>query len=168
MLKESQSDSLKEMFKEADFLGKTGLVLATWFGTGFMPVAPGTFGSIAAIPLVFCLNELGVLYGSCILVMVIGIGIWAGGKSEKLLGRNDPSEVVIDEVAGFLLTMFLLPSSWQYLVLGFFLFRFFDILKPYPIKKTERLRGGLGIVMDDLVAGLYAHLGLRIILLVMA
>ena len=77
---------------------------------------------------------------------------------------SDPSEVVIDEVAGFLLTMFLLPLSWLTLGLGFILFRVFDILKPYPIKQAEKLRGGLGIVMDDLVAGIYAHLCVRLIL----
>jgi phosphatidylglycerophosphatase A len=72
--------------------------------------------------------------------------------------------VVIDEVAGLLVTMFLVPLSWLALGLGFTLFRFFDILKPYPVRQAERLRGGLGIVMDDLLAGLYAHICLRIIL----
>ena len=98
------------------------------------------------------------------MVVVVVIAIWTAGRSQDLLGRNDPSEVVIDEVAGFLLTLFLLPCSWLSLGSGFVLFRLFDILKPYPVRQSESLRGGFGIVMDDLLAGLYAHLGVRILL----
>ena len=86
---------------------------------------------------------------------------------EGLTGRNDPSEVVIDEVAGFFAATFFLPPSLLVMALGFVLFRFFDILKPYPIRRLEALKGGWGIVMDDLLAGLYANLGLRIILFFM-
>ena len=101
-----------------------------------------------------------------ILAITVGIAIWTAGRSQDLLGRNDPSEVVIDEVAGFLVTMFLLPSTWLTLGLGFVLFRVFDVLKPYPVRQAESLRGGLGIVTDDLLAGLYAHLGVRILLVI--
>jgi phosphatidylglycerophosphatase A len=106
-------------------------------------------------------------YNAFALVIVIVVSIWAAGRYQKLSGQNDPPKVVIDEVAGFSLTMFLLPLSWPILGLGFVLFRFFDILKPYPIRHLERLKGGFGIVMDDLLAGLYTHLSLRIILVLL-
>jgi len=82
------------------------------------------------------------------------------------LDQSDPREIVIDEVAGFLLTMLFLPCSWLTISLGFIFFRFFDILKPYPIKQLEKLRGGFGVVLDDLAAGLYANIIVRIILLI--
>lgn len=100
-----------------------------------------------------------------IFALVVGVAIWTSDRSQKLLAQHDPSIVVIDEVAGFLLTMFILPFSWLNLGIGFVFFRFFDILKPYPIKRLERLKGGFGIVMDDLVAGIYALLGTKLILL---
>jgi len=99
------------------------------------------------------------------LVVVTVVAIWASDRTQELLGRTDPSEVVIDEVAGFLVTMLLLPTSWVNMGLGFVLFRFFDIAKPWPVRQAERLKGGFGIVVDDLLAGVYAHLCLRGILL---
>ena len=165
-MSKSQSDkfAIWSIFRNADFSGKISLTLSTWFGTGLLPVAPGTFGTLGAVPLVFGLPCLGTVPGVFIIVMVIAVAIWASDRSQELLGNDDPSEVVIDEVAGFSLTMFFLPLSWLTLGLGFILFRVFDILKPYPIKQAEKLRGGLGIVMDDLVAGFYAYLCVRLIL----
>lgn len=164
----SKSQSVKftiwSIFRKAGFSGKISLTLSTWFGTGLLPVAPGTFGTLAGVPLVFGLACIGTVPGVFIIAMVVAVAIWTSDRSEELLGNDDPSEVVIDEVAGFLLTMFLLPLSWLTLGLGFILFRVFDIFKPYPIKQAEKLRGGLGIVMDDLVAGIYAHLCVRLIL----
>jgi len=81
------------------------------------------------------------------------------------MGQDDPKEVVIDEVAGFLLTIYLLPLSWLSIALGFIMFRFFDILKPFPIRRLERIGGGTGIVIDDLVAGVYASLSINILFL---
>jgi len=143
-------------FKNSGFSGKTALVLSTWFGSGLLPVAPGTFGTLAAVPLILLLDHIGIWYNAFIVLVVIGIAVWSAELTQDLLKKQDPSEVVIDEVAGFLLAMVLLPSSWPALGLGFCLFRFFDILKPFPIRQSERLRGGVGIVMDDLLAGLYA------------
>lgn len=165
-MSKSQSDTLsfRKIFSQSDFSGKTILALSTWFGTGLLPIAPGTFGTLAAIPLILCLNELGMWYSAFTLIIVVGVAIWTAGRSQALLGRDDPREVVIDEVAGFLLTTFLLPPSWLALGLGFILFRFFDILKPYPVRQSEKLRGGFGIVIDDLLAGVYAYAGVRIIL----
>jgi phosphatidylglycerophosphatase A len=162
----SNALSITKIFGKSDFAGKTALVLSTWFGTGLFPVVPGTFGSLAAVPLILVSQNLGVWYSAPILVILVGAGIWASDRSQDLLGRDDPKQVVIDEVAGFFLTMLFLPSSWLALGLGFFLFRFFDILKPFPVKQAERLKGGLGIIMDDLLAGLYAFGSAKIILLI--
>ncbi|MCP4667281.1 MAG: phosphatidylglycerophosphatase A [Deltaproteobacteria bacterium] len=161
-----QTDNLplREAFGRTGFSGKIAIILSIWFGAGLFPGAPGTLGTLAALPLVLGMGYLGIWGSALALVMVIGLAIWASGRSQDLLNRSDPPEIVIDEVAGFLCTMFLLPLSWQNLVLGFALFRFFDILKPYPIRRLEWLRGGLGIVMDDLGAALYANLAVRMIL----
>ena len=168
LMSKSQSDNLViwKVFRQAGFSGKLGLVLSTWFGAGLLPTAPGTFGTIAAIPLVLGLGLLGKWCSAFVLALLIGVAIWASGIARDLLGQNDPPTVVIDEVAGFLLAMILLPSSWQALVLGFFLFRFFDILKPFPIKRAEQLGGALGIVADDLLAGLYAFAVAKIFILI--
>ena len=166
-----QSDtlSLRDAFRKADFPVKLALALASWFYAGLMPGAPGTFGTLMAVPLILALNHLGEFYEGLALLLLIPTAIWASSLSERHLGRNDPPEVVIDEVAGFLLTLFLLPLSWLTLSLGFVLFRFFDIAKPFPIRWLEkRVRGGTGIVLDDLLAGVYANLSLRFLLLLFA
>lgn len=156
-----RSDNLStlEVFRKSAFSEKIALVLSTWFGSGFFPFASGTFGTLAAVPLILLLGNLGILNRLFIVLIAIGIAVWSSDRAQDLLGKKDPSEVVIDEVAGFLLTIALLPYSVQTLCLGFFLFRFFDILKPFPIKHLEKLKGGFGIVMDDLLAGLYACAG---------
>ncbi len=154
-----------DLFRKSGFSGKTALVLSTWFGSGCLPIAPGSFGTLAAVPLILVLNNFGIWYSAFTLLIVVGIAVWSAGLTEDLLEKKDPSEIVIDEVAGFLLATALLPFSWLSLGLVFFLFRFFDILKPYPIKHLERLRGGIGIVMDDILAGLYACAGTWVILL---
>lgn len=154
-----------KVFRKADFSGKLALVLAAWFGTGLLPKAPGTFGALAALPLVLAMSYLKHLSAVLFLVGFVLLAIWASGISGRILGRDDPHEVVIDEVAGFLLTLCLLPPTGLTLSMGFVLFRFFDIAKPFPIKRLEKMRGGWGIVLDDLMAGIYAHLCLRILFL---
>ena len=111
-------------------------------------------------------RSLGGVSGEGFKIIFVPLAIWSSHLSHKLLKRDDPSEVVIDEVAGILWTFFLLPLSWLTLCVGFILFRIFDIFKPFPIRTLERrLRGGIGIVLDDLLAGIYANLCLRIFLL---
>ncbi len=156
----SDNVPVADAFRRAGYKGKAALILATWFGTGLMPRASGTFGTLAAIPLVL-IGCLGVGWSVAALVGITVIAIWSSHRTQELLGKEDPSEVVIDEVAGFLVTLFLLPPSWMNIALGFFLFRFFDVLKPWPVRQAERLNGGFGIVTDDLLAGVYAHLFLR-------
>ncbi|HDZ90699.1 MAG TPA: phosphatidylglycerophosphatase A [Deltaproteobacteria bacterium] len=161
-----QSDNLTLLraFEVSGLSGRTALVLATWFGTGLVPVAPGTLGTLGAVPLVLLSRWLGGWSGLFFPLVVTITAIWASDRAGKILGRTDPPEVVMDEVAGFLVTMFLLPASLLNMAIGFVLFRFFDIVKPWPIRRAEGLRGGYGIVADDLLAGVYAHLCLRGIL----
>ena len=166
-MSKDQSDNLPVLnaFRQTGFYGKIALILATWFGVGLAPVISGTFGTLAAVPLILLLNYFGEWYGVIALVVVTVVAIWASDRTQGLLGKTDPSEVVIDEVAGFLVTMLLLPASLVNVGLGFILFRFFDIVKPWPVRQSERLKGGVGIVVDDLLAGVYAHLCLRGVLL---
>ena len=166
-MSDSQSDTLKfrEAFGKADSFEKLVLCFSSWFGAGLMPGAPGTFGTLTAVPLILVLNHFGEFYNGLALIFFIPMAIWSSALCERRLGRNDPPEVVIDEVTGFLLTLFLLPLSWFTLCLGFVLFRFFDIAKPFPIRRLEkRLTGGTGIVLDDLLAGVYANLSLRLVI----
>ena len=153
-----------ESYKQIDLFGKTALIISSGFGTGLIPKAPGTFASLATVPLVIGLSYLSPALQILSLAIFIAVAIGLSDISEKSLKRQDPPEIVIDEAAGILITCFLLPVTWVMLISGFLLFRFFDILKPYPIKKTEKISGGMGIVLDDLLAGVYAHLCLRLFL----
>ena len=152
-----------ELFRKADLPAKMALVLSSCFGLGLIPVAQGTFGALAGIPLAIALTHLAPLTGAYLLFFFILLAIWAAGKSARALGKGDPAEVVIDETAGQMLTLFLLPATGFNLCLGFILFRLFDILKPYPIRKLENLGGGAGIVLDDLLAGVYGYVCLRLV-----
>ena len=140
------------------------ILLATWWGSGYSPIAPGTAGTIAAIPFYFLLRLLP-LYGY--LACVLGIGLvacWAAGEAERIFQEKDSKRIVIDEAVGFFITMTALPPTWPYLIGGFCLFRCFDILKPPPIRLIERkVKGGYGVVLDDVLAGIYAQISLRII-----
>ncbi len=98
-----------------------------------------------------------------VIIVVTLAGVWASGVTERTGGISDPSYVVIDEVAGQLITLFLLPFSWKILIAGFFLFRIFDIIKPFPGRQAEKLHGGWGIMMDDVIAGVYGNLVLWLI-----
>ena len=132
---------------------------------GFFPFAPGTAGSLAALALfavIRWINVPAVELGA--IVAVFAIGVWAASGTEVALGRKDPGVVVIDEVLGMLITLALLPVSIPGVALGFLFFRIFDVVKPYPAAQLEHLHGGLGIMADDAVAGLYSHLLLRLCL----
>jgi phosphatidylglycerophosphatase A len=156
-----------ESFYKASPLDKLALILASWCGVAMMPMVPGTFGTLAAIPFAIAIAYLDPVAGAYVLFFFILLAIWASERSARALGKEDPAEVVIDEVAGLLITLFLLPTTGFNLCSGFILFRLFDILKPYPIRRLERVEGGAGIVLDDLLAGLYANVSLRLIALVL-
>jgi phosphatidylglycerophosphatase A len=163
----NQSDTLHllKVFKSARLLDKVALIVSIWFGAGLLPGMPGTFGTAGAIPLYLLVNFLHTRYQALFLLIIIIGAIWSSHRSQCILGTVDPHEIVIDEVAGFLLSIIFIPFTLRNLIVGFFLFRFFDILKPPPIKMIEeKVKGGCGIVLDDLVAGVYAYLSLRFLL----
>lgn len=167
----AQSDSLESVkaFKRVRLADKVALVLSIWFGAGLLPGMPGTFGTLGALPLYFAIVALGTWYKIMSIAIIVGLAIWSSWRAQCILGRGDAREIVIDEVAGFLLTTIFFPFTWLALGAGFCLFRFFDVLKPPPIKKIERITtGGLGIVLDDLVASVYAFVCVWLVLYVVS
>ena len=138
------------------------VLLASFGYVGYFPIAPGTAGSAAAIPLFLLIRWSGsTAVELSAVVAVFAIGVWAASGTEVALGRKDPGIVVIDEVLGMLITQALLPATVPVILLGFLFFRVFDVVKPPPAAQLEHLNGGLGIMADDAVAGIYAHLALR-------
>jgi len=133
-------------------------LLATFFGAGLSPVAPGTVGTLAAVPLFWLLSRGGLPLELLGLALVTALAVPASARVVALTGQGDPPIVVIDEVAGFLVAMLGHPATPAALVEGFVLFRLFDIVKPFPVRQAERLPGGWGVVADDLAAGGYAWL----------
>ncbi|NOS87697.1 MAG: phosphatidylglycerophosphatase A [Methylococcaceae bacterium] len=133
------------------------LFLAFGFGSGLAKKAPGTFGTLAAVPLYLLIVQLGLGFYSLFTVMITVIGIWICGRAADKLGEHDFGGIVWDEIAGLLITLWLVPFSWMNLFAGFVLFRFFDILKPWPIKwLDQQVQGGLGIMIDDVLAAVFA------------
>jgi phosphatidylglycerophosphatase A len=138
-------------------------LIATFFYVGYFPYAPGTLGTLAAVPLYYMVSFLPYYLYIPFTALFIILSVWASGIAEGLFGEKDPGYIVADEVSGFLVTMILVPLTLTNVAIGFFLFRFFDIVKPPPSRQSERLEGGLGVVMDDVVAGVYANILLQII-----
>jgi phosphatidylglycerophosphatase A len=139
--------------------------LATGGYTGYLPGAPGTYGTLVAIPLCYLLSRLGPVQATLSLLLFAGFAVWISGEAERLFNRRDPGLIVIDEIAGFLVTLLLIPWSVKSVVIGFLLFRLMDIAKPFPIRKLElRLKGGWGVVGDDILAGIYANAALRVLM----
>jgi phosphatidylglycerophosphatase A len=137
-------------------------LVATAGNVGRIPFVPGTFGTLAAVPLVYLVaraNHPLVLLAAVVTVTVAGV--WAAGVVEKQEERTDPTLVVVDEVAGFLVTMAFLPATPLVLLSGFLIFRVLDVLKPPPAGWAEKFPGGFGIMADDLIVGVYANLILR-------
>jgi phosphatidylglycerophosphatase A len=143
--------------------------LAFGFGSGLAAKMPGTLGTLAALPLVVLLSHFSSFsVYLTVTILVCVLGIWICGKTAQDMGVHDDSSIVWDEVAGMLITMLAVPLSWQTVLVGFMLFRFFDILKPWPINYLDKhVHGGFGIMIDDVLAGLFAlvilHLGLYLI-----
>jgi phosphatidylglycerophosphatase A len=133
-------------------------LLATWFGSGLLPKAPGTWGSLAALPCAWVIALMGgpwLLFVASLAVFLLGL--WASGHYARSLGQDDPGSVVIDEVAGQWLALLPVALQLEYYPLAFIAFRFFDIVKPWPVNwLDQRLKGALGIMADDMMAGLYA------------
>jgi phosphatidylglycerophosphatase A len=133
------------------------LSLATAFGIGYVPFAPGTFGSAVGLFVWALLPSSPNVQAAAILV-TFAAGAWAGTVAERHFGGTDPGPVVIDEVMGMLVTLFMHPVGWGGALAAFLLFRAFDVLKPYPADRLEQLPGGLGVMADDLMAAIYANL----------
>jgi phosphatidylglycerophosphatase A len=138
--------------------------LAFGFGSGAAPVAPGTFGTLAAVPIYLLLTLLPVWGYVAVVLGMLGVGIWLCHITSRDLGVHDHAGIVWDEIVGYLITMLAAASGWLWIVIGFALFRFFDILKPWPIAWLDRqVAGGLGIMLDDVLAGVYAGLVMLIL-----
>ena len=145
--------------------------LAFGFGSGLAPKAPGTFGTLAAIPFYLLMSPLAWPYYLGLVVVFTVIGIWACDRTARELGAKDPSAIVWDEFVGFFITMLAVPSAlltasygWAWILAGFLAFRLFDIWKPWPIRVIdERVEGGLGIMLDDILAGIMAALTLLVL-----
>ena len=139
----------------------TSLFIAKWislgFGSGKAPVAPGTFGTLAAIPIYLLVVQFSLTIYLTLTFFFLLLGIWASGKYSEHLGVHDHGSIVWDEVVGFLITMAFVPLDWLWVMLGFILFRLFDIWKPWPIRLLDKhVHGGFGIMIDDVLAGIYA------------
>ena len=151
-----------------NFSNKTAVFLATVGYAGYIPFAPGTFGSLIGLPLCFLLAGIKLSAAIMAVLLFIALAIWISGAAAKTLQRRDPGCIVIDEIAGMVVTFIGLPFTLTTAVLGFILFRLLDILKPFPIRTLDqRLSGGLGIVADDVVAGIFANTIVRILLFIL-
>lgn len=138
--------------------------IAFGFGSGLMPIAPGTWGTLAAIPLYCLLANLALPIYVLLVCVTFCLGVWVSDKVSSDLGEHDYGGIVWDEIVGYLLTMTLVPFTWKWTIAGFFLFRLFDIWKPQPIRMIdERVVGGLGIMLDDVLAAIPAWVILQLL-----
>jgi phosphatidylglycerophosphatase A len=139
--------------------------LATWFYLGKLPKAPGTFGSLGAIPFIVLLSQMSLWLYIPVVVLFVLFGIFICQVYESQNQIHDASEIVIDEVAGMAITMAFIPITWQSLLIGFLIFRVLDISKPFPIGYLDRkVTGGFGVMVDDIVAGLISNVLMQILL----
>lgn len=138
------------------------LFIAQGAYSGRSPFAPGTAGTLVGILLYLGVKNLSPIPYGILCVILCGIGTYTAGKVECMLGRKDSPSIVIDEIAGYLIAMFLVPPGWGFIAAGFFLFRFFDVVKPWPLFGLQEIRGGLGVMLDDIGAGIYTNIALQI------
>ncbi len=138
--------------------------LASGFYTGYFPVAPGTIGSLVGILVCFLLQDVSFTTYAIVVILTLIAGIYISGEAEKIYQKKDSSHIVIDEIAGVFFTFIYLPKGISFLLAGFVAFRFFDILKPFPIRLIdEKIKGGWGIMFDDVLAGIFANILIRLI-----
>lgn len=141
---------------------------ATGCGSGSIPFAPGTFGTLAGLPLCYLLTLLPFYAALFCMLAFMPLAAHISTLAERILAKKDPGAIVIDEIAGIMLTLFALPFNWLTVIAGFLIFRFLDILKPFQIQKLEKIfPGGWGVLMDDVAAGILANIILRIIILLL-
>jgi phosphatidylglycerophosphatase A len=145
------------------FRERAVLFLATGFFVGTVPFAPGTFGTIIGLPVCFLISKLNIFLAVICALLFIFFAIWVAAAAGKILKKEDPAEIVIDEIAGLIVTFVGLPFTPKTAIAGFVIFRAFDILKPFPIRTfEEKVAGGPGIVLDDVMAGIYGNIILRL------
>lgn len=142
---------------------RLALLVATALGVGYAPVAPGTFGSVAGL-LLWAVMPHTAGVQAIVIVALFAAGSWSGTVAERHFGKTDPGQVVLDEVMGMLITLWLNPVGWVGAVGGFILFRVADVIKPFPANRLEALPGGIGVMADDAMAAIYANLALRVLL----
>ena len=142
------------------------LLIASGFGAGFSPIVPGTIGTLVAIPIYYFVSSISSPLYELTLVAFFFFSSWISNQAESHWGTKDDRRIVIDEIMGFLVTMLWVPKTLFSIIAGFILFRFFDILKPFPIRRLEQVKSGYGVVLDDFLAGIYSnillHLALRL------
>lgn len=143
--------------------GRLARTLATWFGCGLSPIAPGTVGTIGALPLWFLVRGAGPIGVLATAIVVTLVGVWSAGVVAQKSGLKDPQTVVIDEVAGVLVALTFAPQTSRGVACAVLLFRLFDITKPFPARRAEKLPGGWGIVLDDIVAGIQGAIGVGVL-----
>ena len=144
---------------------KVAFIIWTAGFAGLVPAAPGTAGSVVGLVLLmFVRTTRNDWIELLVLLIVVTVGIWSANLAERHYRREDPGEIVIDEVAGMMLTLLWIPSGWGTFAIGFLAFRFFDIVKPFPARLAERLPRGWGVMAHDLVAGLYGYACVRSLL----
>lgn len=140
------------------------IILASVFYVGYFPIAPGTIGTLAGVGLYWLLWNLPLAHYIVFLVVFILLSIWAADQAQLVFNERDSPKIVIDEVAGFLVAMAGHAWGWKTVVICFILFRFFDIVKPFPIRRIEtRFHSGIGVVLDDVLAGVYANVCLVVV-----
>jgi phosphatidylglycerophosphatase A len=144
-------------------LTRAALAFSTCLGLGYAPVAPGTVGSAAGLAVWALLPTSPTVHG-VVIVLVFAAGAWSAGVAERHFGATDPGPVVIDEVMGMLVTLFMVRAGWPAATAGFLIFRIFDVIKPPPANRLERLHGGIGVMADDFMAAVYANVVLRVFL----
>jgi len=140
-------------------------ILSFGFGSGLSPVAPGTMGTLIAIPIFLLLTTFSSIIYLLFVTILFFVGCWASGQTAEALNVHDHPGIVIDEIVGYLITMIFVPFTWHWVILGFLLFRLFDIWKPWPISIVDKqVKGGLGIMLDDVLAAIYSLLSLHIVI----
>jgi len=143
--------------------------LSLGFGSGLSPFAPGTAGTLATIPLYWLMSSLALPVYLGVIALMFVVGIYICQRTTERLGSHDHSAIVWDEVVGYLLTMTMVPFDWCWVVLGFFLFRLFDVWKPWPVRVLDRrIPGGLGIMVDDIGAAIYSAISLHALIFLYA
>lgn len=143
---------------------RLGLFIATCGYLGYVPIAPGTFGSAAGLVVFAAVRWFGSpVIELAVIVLLFALGVWSSNVAERHFGGVDPAPVVLDEVVGMLITLALIPVSVTGAIVGFLLFRLFDVIKPWPANRFEALHGGLGIMADDAMAGVYGNIALRVL-----